>query len=120
MGSVRARRVAVVLASGLGLGAGLLPVASAAPADSPAVSPAVSPAGTEERPVVRTDKGSVRGVTENGTHVYRGIPFAAPPVGKLRWRDPRPAKRWHGVRDAARSAPACAQQPGELDRKSVV
>ena len=41
--------------------------------------------------------------------VYRGIPFAAPPVGDLRWRPPQPAEPWDGVRDATVAAPACVQ-----------
>src|ERR1044071_3411704 len=36
----------------------------------------------------------------DGVRVYRGIPYAAPPVGELRWRDPQPATSWRGVRDA--------------------
>ena len=54
--------------------------------------------------VVDTPLGSVRGetVTENGVtaHIYRGIPYAQPPVGELRWRAPEPAEAWDGVRDA--------------------
>lgn len=51
-----------------------------------------------------TDKGAVRGVAENGLTVYRGIPFAEPPVGELRWRPPQPAAKWEGVRDATKFA----------------
>ncbi len=43
--------------------------------------------------------------------VYRGVPFAAPPVGGLRWRPPGPAAAWEGVRDATAAAPACMQNP---------
>ena len=43
--------------------------------------------------------------------VYRGVPFAAPPVGGLRWRPPEPAAAWGGVRDATEAAPACMQNP---------
>ena len=43
--------------------------------------------------------------------VYRGVPFAAPPVGELRWRPPEPALAWEGVRDATEAAPACMQNP---------
>lgn len=45
----------------------------------------------------------------DGRSLFRGIPFAAPPVGELRWRPPQPAARWAGVRDATRSGPACMQ-----------
>ena len=43
----------------------------------------------EAGPLVETPAGSFRGVSENGLEVYRGIPFAAPPVGDLRWRAPQ-------------------------------
>lgn len=54
---------------------------------------------------VRTEYGLVQGVTEPGLTVYRGIPFAAPPVGDFRWRPPQPATPSHGVRDATEFAP---------------
>jgi enterochelin esterase family protein len=49
---------------------------------------------------VRTESGLVQGVAEQDLAVYRGIPYAAPPVGDLRWRAPAPAPRWEGVRPA--------------------
>ena len=52
---------------------------------------------------------------ETGVHVWRGIPFAAPPVGDLRWRAPRPAESWEGVRPALDHAPWCPQIRGNLD-----
>jgi para-nitrobenzyl esterase len=61
--------------------------------------------------VVHTQAGSVRGalqVSASGS-VFRGIPFAQPPTGPLRWREPLPAKPWTGVRDATQFAPACMQ-----------
>ena len=69
-----------------------------------------SPATAGRDPsVVVTDKGPVRGtVTEQG-RVFHRIPFAAPPVGGLRWRAPRPAAAWTGVRDATVAGPECAQ-----------
>jgi para-nitrobenzyl esterase len=51
-------------------------------------------------PVVRTGSGSVRGRVEHDVAVFRGIPFAAPPVGALRFQAPRPAPGWDGVREA--------------------
>lgn len=59
--------------------------------------------------VVATDKGPVRGLATNATDAFLGIPYAAPPQGRLRWRPPQPAARWHGVRDATHYAPHCAQ-----------
>ncbi|MEU4394077.1 carboxylesterase family protein [Kribbella sp. NPDC023855] len=64
---------------------------------------------SREHPVVRTDRGLVRGVTEQGYRVFRGVPFAQPPTGELRWRDPRPARAWTGIREATKPGPACAQ-----------
>ncbi len=51
-------------------------------------------------PVVRTAAGQVRGRAENGVAVFRGIPFAQPPVGALRFAAPQPARPWDGVREA--------------------
>lgn len=69
------------------------------------------------RAAVQTDSGLVRGVEEAGVTVFRGIPFAAAPVGDLRWRAPRPVQAWRGVRAADAFAPACQQSgvsmPGE-------
>jgi para-nitrobenzyl esterase len=60
---------------------------------------------------VRTDAGTVQGAAENGIGVYKGIPFAAPPIGNLRWKPPQPAKHWDGLRDAIQYAPDCMQKP---------
>jgi para-nitrobenzyl esterase len=78
-----------------------------------ALVPAGSVAAASD-PVVRTGDGAVRGQVLENTRVFQGIPYAAPPVGELRWRDPRPPARWSGVRDATQPGPACAQLPGEL------
>ncbi|MGV9454865.1 carboxylesterase/lipase family protein [Streptomyces sp. NPDC003635] len=62
--------------------------------------------------VVPTDRGLVRGAQgRDGGRVFQGIPFAAPPTGALRWRPPRPAAAWHGVRDATAPARPCPQLP---------
>src|SRR5438270_13054964 len=50
--------------------------------------------------VVDTKSGRLEGLTEGGLQVFRGIPFAAPPVGELRLRAPRPVEPWAGVRAA--------------------
>jgi len=58
---------------------------------------------------VRVEGGLVQGAVEDGLTVYRGIPFAAPPVGDLRWRAPQPVVKWDGVKDTVKFAPACVQ-----------
>lgn len=62
-----------------------------------------------EPAVVRTASGAVKGVVEPGLRVFRGVPYAAPPVGGLRWRPPQPAPHWNGVRDATRPGLRCVQ-----------
>ena len=47
---------------------------------------------------VKIDTGLVSGETKDGVRVFRGIPYAAPPTGELRWKPPQPAKPWEGVR----------------------
>jgi para-nitrobenzyl esterase len=61
--------------------------------------------------VVSTAEGAVRGQEVGGVDRFLGVPYAAPPVGPLRWRPPQPAARRTGVRDATRFAPHCAQPP---------
>ena len=70
---------------------------------------ALALAAAAPAPVVRVDGGTVRGATEGGAAVFRGIPFAAPPVAQRRWRAPAPVLGWSGARDATRPAPACLQ-----------
>ena len=75
---------------------------------APGAVPAFAYGGHPE--VVATDKGAVRGSTDADGRTFRRIPYAAPPVGDLRWRAPRPAPAWSGVRDATAKGPACAQE----------
>ena len=58
---------------------------------------------------VLTETGAVRGTAGPGAALYRGIPFAAPPTGDLRWRPPAPASPWSGVRDASAFGAVCPQ-----------
>ncbi|MFF9227943.1 carboxylesterase family protein, partial [Streptomyces sp. NPDC014820] len=80
-----------------------------------------APADRPDRPdrlalptTVRTHDGLVRGAVHDGYRTFEGIPYAAPPVGRLRWAPPRPAAHWSGVRDVTRPASACPQSPGEV------
>ena len=58
---------------------------------------------------VKVEGGLVQGAVEDGLTVYKGIPFAAPPVGNLRWRAPQPVVKWNGVKETAKFATACIQ-----------
>ena len=78
-------------------------VLSSCSAQKPAVN------STPDEPVIQTASGMVRGVKEGDVDVFKGIPFAAPPVGEFRWRPPQPVTPWEGVRDAKEFGPTCAQ-----------
>jgi para-nitrobenzyl esterase len=58
---------------------------------------------------VTIDSGRLAGRLENRVRVFKGVPFAAAPVGPLRWRAPEPAPAWRGVRDTSAYGPACPQ-----------
>jgi len=64
---------------------------------------------------VRTDSGQARGAVHDGVLSFKGLPFAAPPVGPLRWRPPQPAKAWTGVRPALAYGHDCMQKPFPSD-----
>lgn len=59
--------------------------------------------------VVNVAQGQLSGVLQGDIAVYRGIPFAAPPTGNLRWRAPQPPEHWQGIRAAETFSPACWQ-----------
>ncbi|MEU8036114.1 carboxylesterase family protein [Streptosporangium sp. NPDC049078] len=112
------RRTGAVLVAGL---AGALLLGTATPATAqqetartPRTTPAVStsttgtggPGGDVK---VRTDAGWVKGAKVGDHRLFQGIPYAAPPVGELRWRSPRAVTPWQGVRDATAPGSRCAQ-----------
>jgi para-nitrobenzyl esterase len=69
-------------------------------------------AGAADGPVARTPSGDVAGRFERTVSVFRGLPYAAAPVGERRWQAPGPAPRWTGLRDGSAAGPACTQVPG--------
>jgi para-nitrobenzyl esterase len=89
----------LLLCSLAGLAA--MPAGTAASSQPPAPLPAP--------PVVRVESGELQGVVDDGVASFKGIPFAAPPVGDLRWRPPQPAAKWTGVRQAADFGANCMQ-----------
>jgi para-nitrobenzyl esterase len=62
-------------------------------------------------PIVHIKGGAVQGVAVAGGYAFRGLPYAVPPTGDLRWRRPHPPASWTGVRDATSYAPSCPQKP---------
>ena len=88
--------------AGVTLGA----LAAAAPAASAGTLGGQGAAGG---PVTGTANGPVRGLANGAVNEFRGIPYATPPVGALRWPPPQPAASWSGVRDATQFAPHCPQ-----------
>jgi para-nitrobenzyl esterase len=81
------------------------------------VVPAISVISLAQSPKTVTESGTISGVRESGLSVYKGVPFAAPPVGDLRWRPPAPVTPWTGTRKSETFSPACMQvgvsMPGE-------
>ena len=69
--------------------------------------------------VVSSASGQIRGRHVGSTDQYLGIPYAAPPVGPLRWRPPQPPARWHGIRAATRFSPHCPQPRGVFGHPST-
>ena len=61
--------------------------------------------------IISIDTGRIQGTTNSGAISFKGIPFAAPPLGKLRWRPPQPAAKWTGIRQATQFGHDCMQAP---------
>jgi para-nitrobenzyl esterase len=62
-----------------------------------------------ERPSAKVDSGALQGIVEYNMNVFKGIPYAAPPLGDLRWRPPQPVTPWEGTRDASQFGDSCPQ-----------
>lgn len=97
--------------AGLIAGVTLLAVAGCAASSSEAGPSSRVQADPSVRPIVRVLQGELSGVREAGVDVYKGIPFAAPPVGELRWKPPAAPAQWEGVRDGASFGASCIQPP---------
>jgi para-nitrobenzyl esterase len=69
------------------------------------------PAGGLENVTVKAPCGRLAGLRRGDVFAFKGIPFATPPVGCLRWRMPEPLPPWSGVRDATHFSPICPQAP---------
>ena len=66
-------------------------------------------------PVVKIASGQIKGAAEQGIQVFKGIPYAAAPVGQNRWREPQPVAPWSAVRDATAFGNDCMQEPFPSD-----
>ena len=81
--------------------------------------PSIAQHSSASAPTVSIKTGKLRGsLASYGGAVFKGIPFAQPPVGDLRWHAPLPAKSWTGVRDATAFGPACVQGGAEGQNSS--
>ena len=78
----------------------------------PAAAPSQPPA---DPAVVKTEMGTIRGIVTPDHRLFDGIPYAAPPVGPLRWQPPAPAAPWPGIRDATHTGPRCMQDASDLE-----
>jgi para-nitrobenzyl esterase len=72
-------------------------------------TPASAPSGHQQGPIVKAPAGALEGQTEGDLHVFKGIPYALPPVGSARWKPPIPTPRWDGVKQATDFGPICFQ-----------
>lgn len=70
---------------------------------------AINSFANSDRPIVQVETGALQGAVEYNMNVFKNIPYAAPPVGDLRWRPPQPAASWAGTRDASKFGDSCPQ-----------
>jgi para-nitrobenzyl esterase len=80
-----------------------------------AILPVLAQTVSAGAPVATVDGGAVRGNVADGVAMFKGIPYAAPPVGPLRWRAPQPVTRWSGARAATNFGSDCMQVPFPSD-----
>jgi para-nitrobenzyl esterase len=72
---------------------------------------AFSPKAFSSNDTIRVEGGLISGTAADGVRSFKGIPFAAPPTGDLRWKPPQPVIAWDGVRDGSAFGPDCPQAP---------
>ena len=71
----------------------------------------------QNAPLVNTNYGTLEGINQSGIKIFKGVPFAAAPVGNLRWKAPQPVQKWDGVRKADTFGPNPMQEKlfGDMD-----
>jgi para-nitrobenzyl esterase len=74
----------------------------------------IAPGHADPAPLVNAPAGELKGQTEGALNVFKGIPFALPPVGERRWKPPAPMPRWPGVKDATEYGPECIQPQSKI------
>ena len=109
MTTSRSRRASLAAVCGVALASLTLTAAGATAAETGGATAAAS--GSGAAPIVTTTDGAVRGTAGPEGYAFLGLPYAAPPIGNLRWRPPQPPAQWRGVRDATSFAPSCPQNP---------
>jgi para-nitrobenzyl esterase len=92
----------------------LVLIAGCARDDDPAATTSTGPPA--DPALVQTATGAVRGIVAPDHRLFAGIPYAAPPVGPLRWQPPAPPQSWPGVRDATHTGPRCMQDGSDLEK----
>ena len=79
-----------------------------------------SPFAVSQIQKAKVTGGEVQGVVSEGISIFKGIPFAAPPVGELRWKAPAPVQAWTGIKKADTFGNACMQTSGAMGNTSPV
>jgi len=72
-----------------------------------------------DKPAAKIETGLLQGAVEHNMNVFKNIPYAAPPVGDLRWRPPQPATSWNGIRDASKFGDSCPQPNLKNENKGL-
>ena len=81
---------------------------------------ALAPFAFSQIQTAKVTGGEVQGVVADGISIFKGIPFATPPVGDLRWKAPAPVQTWTGIKKADAFGPACMQAAGAMGNTAPV